>query len=60
MCEISRKRSNAVTRKQKTATKIMKRSRPTKGNINKLTLAVPELHNVAKHAADDICANNFI
>lgn len=49
-----------MIKKQKTATNIMKRSRPTKGNINKLTLAVPELHNVAKHAADDIYLNNLI
>jgi len=53
-CEISRKRRAAVTKKQKTATKIMNRKRSAKGSIKMLTLAVPELHKVAKQAAEDI------
>lgn len=53
-CEISRKRRAAVTKKQKTATKIMNRKRSAKGSIKRLILAVPELHKVAKQAAEDI------
>lgn len=44
-----------MIKKQKTATKIMNRKRPTKGSIKRLILAVPELHKVAKQAAEDIC-----
>jgi len=44
-----------VIKKQKTATKIMNRKRSAKGSIKRLTLAVPELHKVAKQAAEDIC-----
>lgn len=43
-----------VTKKQKTATKIMNRKRSAKGSIKRLILAVPELHKVAKQAAEDI------
>jgi hypothetical protein len=53
-CEISRNRSRAIINKQKTATKIMNRSLPTNGSIKRLTLVVPELQSVAKHAAEDI------
>jgi len=59
-CEISRKRRAAVTKKQKTATKIMNRKRSAKGSIKRLTLAVPELHNVAKQAAEDIYKGSLI
>lgn len=54
-CVISRKKSIIVTKRQKTATKIMNRKRPTKGSMKRLTLAVPELHKVAKQAAEDTC-----
>lgn len=40
--------------KQKTATKIMTRKRPAKGSMKRLTLVVPEVHKVAKQAAEDI------
>lgn len=54
-CDISRKSNSAVIKRQNTATKIISLKRPTKGSMKRLTLAVPELHNVTKHAADDIC-----
>lgn len=51
----SRNSRRVVARRQKTATNIRNLNLPTRGSMKRLTLAVPELHSVAKQATDAIC-----